>query len=317
MSEATNLPVQHTGGLTSTGNTSDLLAVARQAEQIKDLGRTLIASGLLPDSVTKPETALAIMLKGQELDIGPMYALSNVTIISGKPGLSSELMSALVRRAGHEIRIIETTDERATVEGVRKSDPQHPVRITFTHEDAQRANLIKNGPWKQYPGTMLAHRAISKLCKLYFSECIMGGYTPEELGAEVNEEGEVIDMPEGRSPASEPERQIPKVSDKGPTEKHRYLLGQVDEVYEQIPEESRPPLDTVRSWAAKGEIDAAKALERVTALRDQAHADESGEPSYEVAEEMDESGEVEVVEEGDSDQGEQATEANADEDGDS
>jgi hypothetical protein len=170
----------------------DLLTVAQQADRIKDLGRTLIASGLLPDAVKKPEAALAIMLQGQELQIGPMYALSNVAIVNGKPVLSAELMAALVRRAGHKLRVIESTDERCTVEGIRRDDPGYKARETFTMADAKRAGLAGKGPWRQYPRTMLRWRAISALCKFHFGEVLGGAYVPEELGVDFDEEGRPV-----------------------------------------------------------------------------------------------------------------------------
>lgn len=173
----------------------DLIAVASQLEHVRTLGETLIRSGLLPDSIRKPEAAVAVMIKGQELSIGPMYALSHIAIINGKPALSAELMGALAKRAGHRIRVIEMTNEVCVVEGIRADDPGHKIRVRFDMNDARRAGVAGKGPWKTYPADMLRSRAISRLCRSEFQDAIAGAsYTPEELGAAVDEDGEIVDV---------------------------------------------------------------------------------------------------------------------------
>lgn len=172
----------------------DLLAIAKQAEAAQQLGKTLIASGLLPDSIKKPEAAVAIMLKGAELDIPPMHALSHIVMVKGKPTMSAELMRALAQRAGHCIRIVESTAERAVVEGIRADDPDHPTRITFDEEDVKRAGLSGQQGHKTYPAAMKLARATSALCRAVFADALAGiSYTPEELGAAVDEEGWVVE----------------------------------------------------------------------------------------------------------------------------
>lgn len=181
----------------------DLLAVAKQAEAAQQLGKTLIASGLLPDSIKKPEAAVAIMLKGAELDIPPMQALSHIVMVKGKPTMSAELMRALAQRAGHKIRIVESTRERAVVEGIRADDPGHPTRITFDEQDVKTAGLAGQQGHKSYPAAMKLARATSALCRAVFADALAGiSYTPEELGAPVDEEGRVVET----APASPADR---------------------------------------------------------------------------------------------------------------
>lgn len=259
----------------------DLLAVAQQADQIKDLGRTLIASGLLPDAIKKPEAALAVMLQSQELGIGPMYGLSNIAIVSGKPVLSAELMAALVRRAGHRLRVIESTDERCTVEGIRRDDPSYKARETFTIEDAKRAGLTGKGPWKQYPKTMLRWRAISALCKFHFGEVLGGAYAPEELGVDFDEEGTpVINSSQDSSDTGlSPETEI------------EVLIGHIEQEladWPRDPAQPKPDAEQVYTWARQSLDSAQKALARVRKLQraawgkniQEARAAPPGEASY-------------------------------------
>lgn len=194
---------------------TDLITIARQTQQIRELGQTLIASGLLPDSIKKPETAVAIMIKGQELDIGPMYALSHISIIKGKPALSAELMGALVHRAGHTLRVIEMSNKGCVVEGIRRDDPAHKTRVRFDETDARKAGLLGQSNYQKYPQDLYRSRAISRLCRSTFQDAIMGmSYTPEELGAEVDEEGQVLSVepePSRASARSETRSEEPEV----------------------------------------------------------------------------------------------------------
>jgi hypothetical protein len=145
---------------------------------------------------------------GDMLGIHPMAALVGVHIIEGKPSLSANLMNGLVRKAGHTLRVRvtgkledETLEAHATL--IRSDDPDFPFEVTWTLEDAKRAGLYpgKTGSnWQKYPRAMLKSRVISEIIREGAADVLMGGnvYTPEELGAQVNEQGEPIDLTEVR-----------------------------------------------------------------------------------------------------------------------
>ncbi len=176
---------------------------------LKQQASVIARSGLAPKAVSTPEKVLVIAMKGRELSIPPMQALSHIHIVEGKPTLSAELMTALVRRAGHKLRVVEWSDEGCVIEGMRLDDPGHWQRTSFTAEDARRAGLLGKQVWKNYLQSMLFSRCTSKHCRSQFADVLMGAsYTPEELGAEVNEEGEVLSVPDqqGASPGEAVQR---------------------------------------------------------------------------------------------------------------
>lgn len=160
---------------------------------IKEQAKLAFASGLLPKSITKPEQAAIIALKGRELGIPIMHALSSISVINGKPTLSSELMLALIhnRVRGSRISFL-TPPEKAHLEcEVEVQRPGGlPQKFSFTMEDAKRAGLSTNHTYKKFPAAMLRARVISAMARAVFPDAIMGCYTPEELGgpAEVEEE---------------------------------------------------------------------------------------------------------------------------------
>jgi hypothetical protein len=161
-------------------------------------------------------------------------------------------MVALVQRAGHKLRVLETTSERCVVEGVRADDPEYVARTEFTLDDAARAGLLGKPAWKHYPAAMLRARAISSLCRFAFADVISGcSYTPEELGAEVDEEGRVIEA-------------VPMVVE-GETEadEHARLLDEVDALLGRLPEDNEIDMQVARSYAEAKIGNARKAVARL------------------------------------------------------
>lgn len=174
---------------------------------MREQAEVIVRSGMAPRGVNTPEKVLAIALKGRELSIPPMQALSHIHIVEGKPTLSAELMMALVQRAGHKIRVIETDSEKCVLEGIRADDPEYPQHFSFTVEEAKQAGLLGKNVWKSYRPAMLRSRPISALCRVVFADVLMGAsYTPEELGAEVDAEGKVVQLrPDGENESVEVE----------------------------------------------------------------------------------------------------------------
>lgn len=155
--------------------------------------RELANSGLLPASYRKqPANILYAVEYGEMLGLSPMAAITGIHVIEGKPTASAGLISALVRRAGHKLRVT-GDDSKALAEIIRADDPDFTFRSEWTMGRAQQAGLTGKKVWKQYPAAMLKARAISEVARDACEEALSGvHYTPEELGAEVGEDGEVI-----------------------------------------------------------------------------------------------------------------------------
>ncbi len=129
----------------------------------------------------KPEAVLACILAGHEAGVSPMQALSKIHVVDGRPAMSSELMRALVLKAGHEIWVEEASSERVIMSGVRKGS-ERPSRVTWTMDDARRARLVGKDNWKSYPRAMLLARATTELCRMLFPDVLAGiSHSIEEL----------------------------------------------------------------------------------------------------------------------------------------
>ena len=154
------------------------------------LAKELTTTGFLPNSVKTPAQALAIIQTGKELGIGPMHALRSIHIIQGKPTLSAELQLGLFKAKGGQAVWIESTAEKATIKLRHPNGDEHTE--TFTFEEAKRAGITSKDGWKNYPKAMLRARASSAGLRAVAPDIIAGLYDPEELGADLNERGELV-----------------------------------------------------------------------------------------------------------------------------
>ena len=163
---------------------------------LKELGSMLVKSGLLPSSIKTPEQAMVIMLKGKELGIPPMQAFSSISVVQGKPTIGAELMLGLIYKA-YPTAVIDYEVSSNTACVINATRPGgKPSKFSFNMDDAKKANLLGKSSWTQYPAAMLRARCISAMARAVFPDALMGAsYTAEELGAEVTEEGEVINIP--------------------------------------------------------------------------------------------------------------------------
>ena len=239
-------------------------------EAMKQQAAVIARSGLAPKAVNTPEKVLVIALKGRELSVPPMQALSHIHVIEGKPAMSAELMVALVLRAGHKVRVIESSAERCVVEGVRADDPHHASRETFSMADARAAGVAGKQVWKQYPKAMLRARATSALCRYMFPDTLMGAsYVPEELGAEVDEEGRVVEVEHYAEVVSGAEAQGEVEGETGRAPEHQRLLGEIAAALERVPERERPAEDEALGLAALSERKARAVLARLESKLDE------------------------------------------------
>lgn len=197
--------------------------------------RELAHAGLLPAAFRKqPANVLYAVEYGNMLGIHPLAAITGVHVMDGKPSASSALMGALVRRSGHRLRVrvtgtVEGGDLTAIAEIIRADDPDFTYSASWTLDRARRAGLIdallvdeqgrtivkartpngKPSSWEKFPEAMTKARAISEVAREACEEALCGvHYTPEELGANVDEDenvitGEIVSETEGAAPVED------------------------------------------------------------------------------------------------------------------
>lgn len=104
--------------------------------------QALAKSKLVPKALQdKPHDVLLVLVTGDDLNVPRSQALAQLYPIDGRVVPSAQMQAALARRAGHELRIEETSTERCTV-ALRRRGTDYWQRVTWTIDDARRAGLL-------------------------------------------------------------------------------------------------------------------------------------------------------------------------------
>jgi len=137
-----------------------------------------------------------VLLKGQQLGLHPMVAISQINIIDGKAEVGALLMVSLCRRSGlcEYFTLVSSDERQATYKTKRRGEPSEVV-FTYTIEEADQMGLLdkgrtdwakENNQWKKQPRTMLRRRAQSMLAREVYPDIVMGLYDHDEI-AEMRE----------------------------------------------------------------------------------------------------------------------------------
>lgn len=148
------------------------------------MAQLLSKSGLIPQSLNTPEKVCVALQWGHELQLSPMVAVNNITVVNGKPTLSADVMSAVVKRSPEYggIEWIKQTDDEAECIVIRRGKGyEEKTRSRYTMQDAQKAGLTGKDVWKKYPRRMLKHRCLSYALRDAFPDILAGLYNPEEM----------------------------------------------------------------------------------------------------------------------------------------
>lgn len=160
------------------------------------IAKHFVASGFFKDAHGMSQAVVKIVA-GEELGFGPMTAMSGIHIIEGKPSLSANLLATLVKRhPRYDFRVLGVSPEKAAIAFFDGEDELGTSE--FTIAQAKRAGLVRSGSgWTKYPEAMLFARALSQGVRWHCPDVTAGNpaYTPEELGADVDAQGEVIAVP--------------------------------------------------------------------------------------------------------------------------
>jgi hypothetical protein len=166
----------------------------QELQDVMKLGEVFAKSGFFKDAREAAQCVVKIVA-GRELGIPATAAMRGVHVFDGQTTLHAHTIGALIKRARprYDYKVRESTDEVCSIEFYE--DGELSGVVTWTTHDAQRAQLLGKNNWKHHPRQMLYARAMTEGARMYCAEVFNGPiYTPEEMGVEVNEGGEVIDV---------------------------------------------------------------------------------------------------------------------------
>ena len=213
-----NLPAVYNGGTLADAVGNDL---PKALELVKNLAD---AEGLPKHLAKKPASFLLYLQISQEFKIGLMVAVANFYVVNGNLTARSDFMIDRARLFGHQVKheikgkgrdtvvttvivrredlqdyktlrtkLIDAIGDEAAEKKIRDLMGELEHRCTWDWKKATLAQVIDKSTWTNYPDAMLRHRADSQCVRMACGEVLGAAqYTPEEMGAPVNEDGSYV-----------------------------------------------------------------------------------------------------------------------------
>ncbi len=171
--------------------------VIASLDDVQRVAKLLAASGYF-DAKGTSEQAIAQLatkvLAGREMGFSPFASVNGIHIIQGKPTVSAQLMAAAVKSSGkYDYRIRQMDTSACKIEFFERTAKGLESRgvSTFTDADAKAAGTQN---MQKFARNMLFARAMSNGVRWYCPDVFASGvYTPEEMGAQVDGEGEIVE----------------------------------------------------------------------------------------------------------------------------
>jgi hypothetical protein len=183
--------------------------VIKNMEDLSRLSTMLAKSQFFTDAKEASQCGVKV-LAGMELGIGAFAAMTGIHIIKGKPTLSANVMAAIVKRSGrYNYRVRVHSPQECQIEFFENGESIGTS--SFTTEEARRAGTQN---MDKFPRNMLFARAMSNGVRWFCPDVFFGApvYTPEEMGASTNDQGEVIDVsPVSSSPTEAVPEQLSEI----------------------------------------------------------------------------------------------------------
>lgn len=145
-------------------------------DQVQSMAKAMAGSGLF--GMKTQEQALALMLVAQAEGQHPATIAQDYDIIQGRAARKTHSVLARFQQAGGKVEWHELTDSKAD------ATFSHPLggslRMTWTIEQARKANLTGKDNWKNYPRAMLRARCIAEGVRAVYPGAIGGLLVSEE-----------------------------------------------------------------------------------------------------------------------------------------
>lgn len=186
--------------------------IVRSVDDLARIGKMMAVSGYFQDAREAAQAAVKVQA-GMEMGFGPFTSMTGIHIIQGRPSVGANLMASAVKmNPRYDYRVREMSDQVCKIEffeiigGKRES-----IGVSeFTLADGKKAGT-KN--LDKFPRNMLFARAMSNGIRWYCPDAFAGNtvYTPEELGADVDEDGNILEVQrvEVIQPKADPEPVAP------------------------------------------------------------------------------------------------------------
>ena len=179
---------------------SDPRQLVRDIDDLARVSKLLADSGYFTDARDAAQCGVKV-LAGLEMGIGAFSSMSGIHVIKGKPSIGAGLMAAAVKRSGkYNYRVTKHTATECIIDFFERGEACGTS--SFSMDDAKAAGLVNNDNWKRAPRNMLFARALSNGVRWYCPDVFdVSTYVPEELGADVDDEGNLVRVLATAAPA--------------------------------------------------------------------------------------------------------------------
>ena len=178
----------------------------KSVDDLSRIGKMMAVSGYFQDARDAAQAAVKVQA-GMEMGFGPFASMTGIHIIKGRPSVGANLMASAVKNnPKYDYRVKKMEDSEVQIEFFEIiSGKRESIGVSsFTAAEARKAGTQN---MDKFPRNMLFARAMSNGIRWFCPDVFAGNttYTPEELGAEVDEDGNIINIPQTEAqPEPEP-----------------------------------------------------------------------------------------------------------------
>lgn len=185
-----------------TTSAGGLSLISRIAE-FQTVAKLFADSGMFSDAKGAAQCFVKIMA-GAELGLPPFTAMNAFHVVQGKPTMAANTIAARLKASGkYNYRIVEKSATKCVIDFYEAGEKVYTE--TWDTDRARRAN-VKN--MAAFPEAMLFARAITSGARAIAPDVVGQFYTPDELGADVDADGNITQIVEPTH-AHEPAPQLP------------------------------------------------------------------------------------------------------------
>lgn len=188
------------------GQDIPIIPAHQEMQGMAAMAVTLAGADAVPVALrNKPNDVFQVLLTARDLGVAITTGMREFHVIDGKVTLSPKVKLAMVNERGRQEGWACWPDpgndaETATWHATRRDRPGLTFSSSFTMAEARNVKISSTKTldgkdnWQNYPKRMLSWRALGYLLDDVFPEVGTGLYSPDELGAMTDEDGQVIDV---------------------------------------------------------------------------------------------------------------------------
>ncbi len=188
--------------------TNSAMSLVLQAEKFNSIAKTFADSGLFTDVKGQAQCFVKIMA-GAEMGIPPFTAMNSFHIIKGKTTMTANAIAARVKSSKrYDYRVVEKSPIRCIIDFF-----EHGQKVHTETWDSDRARKAGTQNMDRFPDAMLFARALTAGARAVCPDIVGQYYTPEEMGAPVDAEGNYIDST--ATVVDKPAKRVIEIVDEG------------------------------------------------------------------------------------------------------